>query len=435
MNKFGIFAILMLTGLAAVYCGKKGGDSQGNPGGKDSDSPLSYGVVNLKGDNFFTPNFTLTSETENCSFSMDIYQGSGSCLTPISVSGFTSSVELAANSEPDPTKGAARVLGVNEETQKGAVISGLPFDFSETSDLVTNNTLWQQYNYKVTYDHVGMSVLYLKSKFLIKSKYVTMLLVASEQPFASSSIVSDCGVPEDQLTQTRYSEADLLPDLEFKRGDYLFCVKESATDECAASDYKWLDKDTTTLVSARPSNPRQNAWLTNAKQKPSCSEADGGQVGYNFNIGGIPIGATIPANSRFKLYGDFSHGDHSEQWPNAGHPFGVETNGTTEAVSPYVVYYLEKDNQTTSGTELKLDITYNVENFIFVSSINSSDIASKSLAEVLKNVYTKNDWALEQKGINNVEGYSWDHLSAMTATPAVVLSGGTDEPTTSKPEK
>lgn len=377
---------------------------------------------------------TVSAEPVNCQGSMDIYRFEGSCITPLSMSGYSWIIDAVTSTDNNPDTGSARIAGVSgAEDEEGSMFSGAEFDFSQASAFTGYNELFQIYESPILYDYISAELVYERVKFKLKGQYVTLLIPSYGQPFAQSAVMDECNVPEDERTQ-RFANADLLPGMSFERADYLFCVKDTNDAVCNADDYQWYDEDNSQLVATRPSNPRQQSYL--AADSPNCSQnEERGTV--DIGLSGIKIGAQL--DQKFKLYADFSHGVNSHQWPDEPGALGEEPDpdhlveSTSEEdvfEQPYLIYYYETaTGAQTIGTNLELTFDFDVSNMIYVEGYNEEQIAQASLDELLGAVYTKHDWVFHKKAQAGTIGFSVDQYSSMGVSTTIDLSGGTNRPT------
>jgi len=416
----------VLLGMVMLNCSSDDGDNNGSTGRSSSTvKGVYYGSVALSSSSLASTSLLGSDDAADCSFNLDIYAGSGACVTPLSYKGHARLITAANSSETDPDKGEVRLVGVTDsvEGKEGEIISGDEFDLGSSDSFTGYNELWFQYETQAQYDYIGAEMNYERVQFKVKDKYVTMLLVASQQPFVDASAVSDCGVSDTQKTESRYTEADVLSGMSFQRGDYLFCVKDSADETCATSDFQWIDTSSKTLVSTRPSSPRVHSFLVN--DPITCSDSD-------YSMQGIKVAAEL--STKFKLYADFSNGIDSKQWPDAKGAFGEEPDADhlldEEFEEPYLLYYYQEDGSSTvtTGTNLSVTLNIDVSNVVYFDGLPTSSISSSSMGEVLNKTYLKHDWAFQKKADSSVVGYSINHYSAMSVTATVAVTGGTDRP-------
>lgn len=432
-----VWTILIFAGALTLGCDGKNdkGDGDGGPGGvggrggsgranDDDVSGSNYGKVVIQATGLAL--LDTPPEPESCGFSLDIYRGEGTCLTPLSVSGHAEQVSLLADVSG---RGPTRLLAADDNAvADGAIWGGSSFDLaSESSSLVGNNTLWDEYDGKPTYTAVSVDFAYVRYQIAVKDQYVTVLLPAYSQPFATAAQTL-CGFSGEVATQARYANADLLEDMEFQRGDYLFCVKSEADAACEAGDYRWLDVDARQLVASRPTNPKRSTYLSGT---PVVCQNEGGER-YNFNFLLSGAYANIPSASQFKLYGDFSHGELSRQWPAASTPMDQAASTGEQGTStgePFVIYYHEAPGGAqTSGSELVARVDFDVTNSLFIEGLRADDVEDSPLEMVLGAFQIKSQWVFDQKFAGGVEGGSASHYAGMNATVGVTLSGGTKPP-------
>ena len=207
----------------------------------------------------------------------------------------------------------------------------------------------------------------------------------------------------------------------------MFCVKDTQTAVCGATDYQWYDMGTDSLVSTRPSNPRTHSYLN--FNKADC--VDEGEGRKNLNLTKTFFPATI--KSKFRLYSDYSHGINSAQWPDAIEPFGeaipAGDRTTDEFAETYQLYYYQPENgEITEGTNLAIEFNFDVSEMLYLDGVRSSEVASSTLEELLKVVYTKHDWAFQKKGDDEVIGYGIDQVASMEVEVTVTLTGDRDPP-------
>lgn len=416
-----LFALLLGFSLT-LSCNDDSDD--GNKGGSSSsESGYNYARTKIISTNLASSSLQFVQNDEACSINLDIYSGNGSCVTPSSIKGLVSRVNL---------NGLTRILGPDEESEtEGDILGAIAVDFSNLdAELVGNNQLTDQYEDEDTFDHASVNMHSLKVKFAVPRsgstvKYVTMFLATHPQPFSSSDAIS-C-VPESERSQDRY-QIETLADVEFERGDYLFCVKDTESATCSASDWQWIDNSSNSLVSTRPSSPRQHKWLTN--DPIECEEDEQGR--YNFNIGPLYEVSSFASADTFKLSADYSHGEISNQWPGEKFPKGAapEDGEDIEGDDPYLIYYhTSNSGEQSEGNDLLFTLDINPEQMVFVDGI--ADLENESdLGEILANTYTKSQWAFQQKADNNVIGWDPNHVAGTNASPTITVSGGTDEPET-----
>lgn len=420
-----MYLSILLLGILVLGCD--------DPGDKDGKNAGSVGENSPAGSSISLTSETLTSsslrlaETERglaCSFQLDIYQGRGLCITPLSFIGYANNLvgENARISNPDI--GQARLAGVSGATDsEGLIFNGAEFNLAEKKSFTGYNELWFNYSNKTEFSHLRLDLIYQKIQFKILDKFVTMIIVASDQPFKSSGALSSCSVSEEEKTQSRFTKADLLSGLTFKRGDYLFCIRSDETS-CESSEYKWLDTESGSLVSSRPDSPRVHQWLTN---DPITCTKEGEGDRYNFSLTGLVFGATL--NSPVTLYADWSHGVDSVQYKDGVAPLSTQTESDTEEFEkPYAIYYATIDGVSQTGTRMSQIYNFDLTQMIYAEGLEEGELEDFTIEQILTKIWTKHDWVFEKKAATNTKGYGIDQISSATATPSIVLSGGTSRP-------
>jgi hypothetical protein len=366
-------------------------------------------------------------EVQTCDKNIDAKHYEGVCLTPIDVAGRAHFVDAADHSLDADYEDSARIVKAGaEDTEEvdGEIFGGADFSLLDSSTFNGTNELFSAYERKPLYSGITFESVFLNVKFFTKNKYVTMLLVSTTQPFVDSSIAKSgsCALSAEEKTMDRYVDADILSDMTFQRGDYLFCVKDDASSECKATDYKWFNLDTNQLVDERPSKPRVNQWFV--FDEPSCSVENGRK---NFSFSGVRVMANL--TKKFKLYSDFSHGHDSAQWPDAVGPFGSGDPSTDEFAKPFPLYYHQPEGgDLEEGTGLKVTLDFNVENSLFLEGMDESGYDSASLFDVLKIVDIPTNIGFHKKGQEKEEGYNPAEMYGLSVTPSVEVSGGRNPP-------
>lgn len=445
---FGIiFLILALcTCEGLLEDEKEEEDGAGNGQSSSGESLLPYGklVINTKQLNNASSltnqkALPLLDTTTDCTlFGDNITRTEGVCLTPISVGGHVRSIDFG-HLENDPLlRGGARAFSEDERTSKrGEILSGGEVDFSTpTKNLVGNNTFKDIYkDPKLTWNYASLSMHFIKIKFLVNSKYVWMLIPSYQQPFSAVENFSKCSSTpsEDVRNRSRYTDADIISDITFKSGDYLFCVKDASTDTCLNTEYKWLDLDSSTLVSTRPTNPKRSSAL---KKAPDCTvESRDGEDSHDLTPNLIKITGNFPEASHFKLYADDTHGPESNRYPNATTAFN-EDLGTAEPdpsrVEPWTQFFQVPSSTgvETVGSNLEIKLEIDTSQMLFVQTMESETLSTETLEDILKNIYTKAMWLNDKVSDLGANSAGLENtLPYINITPTVTVSGDNNPPT------
>ncbi len=418
-----------LIGLLLLgACGDKSGDGGAPKGSSSGSDGVGYGRLVLESSGMKTAALQLadaTSDLQNCSFSMDIYRGEGSCLTPLDLTGKGNYVDLMESKTPSPDKGSARLASINEtqESENGAIVGGTEYSLSASSQFVAYNEIFYNYPYKSTWDYVSISNSYEKIKFHVAGKYVTMFIATFQQPLADWDIWDSCGVAASTLEQSRFDDLTELKGMVFHRGDYLFCVKDTASETCAAEDFKWLDTSSNQLTASRPAQPRVNKWLVDDE-----AECEGNAERFSASFNKLSFAAKL--STTFKLYADHSHGPMSNQWKDLQQPFG-EATADGSGQSPFSIYYYQANGSSSivEGTKLEATLDFPATQSLYFDGMNATNVGSASIGDILAKVFPKTHWVLQKKAEGGVEGGSIDHYSALSVTAAIEVSGGKERQT------
>jgi hypothetical protein len=424
---------LLLYICASLFFACGGPEDEGEQGGGEgsSASDLTFGQVALTSSTLNTAGLQSTETApEDCSIQLDTYRGEGSCLTPLTVIGHASVLE-ADSDATDASGGSARIAStVNfHKDEQGKVIEGKEFDLSDETSFKAYNELWDQYEHQDTYNYLSLEMNYEKIKFKVKDKYVTLFLANYSQPFADWDLLDGC-LSDEQKTYDPIANADVLDGYTFTRGDFLFCVKDTADASCSSSDFKWYDLDSNQLVSTRPDNPRVQQFLI--FDEATCTGSDGEDGRWSFDKSPIRLGAQI--DKPFKLYADFSNGVDSVQWPDSAVPFEDAGDNSEDErddfQEPFLVYYHQAQDasEATEGTNLEMTFDFNTEDMLFFDGIGADEIATSSLEELLKVVYPKHDWFFHKRGLEEAIGFDVDQYSSMSVSPSITVSGGRTVP-------
>ncbi|SMF06544.1 hypothetical protein [Pseudobacteriovorax antillogorgiicola] len=430
-NRFSLLIVTFLAWGLSISCDDPGEDGEGQ-GGSDggSSSDLTFGQASIQSSTLAISSLQSDeTDLDDCSFSLDIYRGEGACMTPTSVIGMSTLVVGASVDSSGSNSAEARLaatVNFHSDEQDGKIIEGKEFSFSDTSSFKAYNELWAEYDVQASYTHLTMELAYEKIQFEVNSKFVTMFLANYQQPFSEWDILDDCGLSEEEKTYSNITEADVLEGMTFQRGDYLFCVKDTADAECAATDFQWYDLDSDTLVSTRPSNPRTHAFLV--FDEATCTDDNGRP---SFNMSAIRIGATL--NEQFKLYADFSNGVDSVQWKDSAVAFEDAADNSQDEQDnfqePFLYYYYEDAaGNTSAGTGLDMSFDFNSEDMIYFDGLRASDVEAASIEEVLKVAYARHDWLFHKKGQDQVVGFDVDEYASMTVSATITVSGGQEAP-------
>lgn len=421
--------LTLICGLALACSEKDDDKDKGGRGGNDGGGEFGGGkaTVRLKSTTLQQASLLAGEEAETCSAQIDVEHIDGVCLTPTEVSGSAHFIDASDGSLTGTHEDSARIVkaGATSSTDsQGKIIDTSEFSLNDNDTFNGTNELFSAYERKPTYTQITFETAFLKTKFASKGKFVSMLLVTHPQPFVDSDLVNTdpCKLTDDQKQMQRYKDADIFASMAFNRGDYLFCVKDAATDACQPEDYKWFDLDAGTLVASRPTNPRVNQWFI--FDEATC-QAEGDR--HNFSLSGVKFIATL--DKKFQLYADFSHGQGSAQWPDGSQPFSNERDTTTdEFADPYLLYYYIPDGEeAVEGTALEVTLDFDVSRMLMVQ-MDTTEYASATLEDVLKVIDTKTNIGFDNKGKKSEVGYNPAEMSGLNVTANISVTGGRERP-------
>lgn len=200
----------------------------------------------------------------SCSVSYESSTVLGKCYTPLSVKGVFSTASLGS------TSGGAgvRVLGGGTETGLESIFKQAAFDL-ETSPTISGDDNIQDGS-GGPFNLVSLSVQALEVAFVAESGakvYRVRVPFVSTPPSSNASFFACLDTPADVVDPlgTIWSGITASP------GDILVCIKNTETETCAASDYKWVD-GSGVLQTTRPGSPKRlsGTYLATAE---SCTTA------------------------------------------------------------------------------------------------------------------------------------------------------------------
>lgn len=452
-SKIVLKRTLFLSLLTAnIACGdlfaEEGGEDQGRGRGREEEALQSYGKLRIIAAENDTTALNLSAVEEQATactmFADAVPSEDGFCATPLSVTGFVSAISAQSASRDPLERGPARLFAQSEASEgPGQILSGGYFDLANpTQNLVGNNTLVGPVGNKpsfrteprVTFNEGVMSLQHLRYRFQLQGKFVEVLVSRVPQPYAQPRHFANCegGAPSEEiLSQERYQEANLVKGLTFEAGDYLYCVQDTNTS-CAEGDFKWLDLDSLTLTSERPTQPHQAPSLA---VDPMCVVSEGPRGGQSFDLdwGNLNILFAFPEGKGFQLHADFTHGEISEQWKDEKWPFGAEPEGgeDLEGTAPWPYYtHVSEEGQVSEGGDLEIELALSTDGLLFFALDEESELENESLETLLSKMTFTSVWIQDQIKQRNLPGAGLArNLPAPQATAKVTVTGGQNPPT------
>lgn len=310
--------------------------------------------------------------------------GFGTCVTPSQVTGWSTSASVYDN-EDDSMRGGTRLLGSGSGLNRYATWEGAPFDFSDPEIIDGENNLWEEYEFQTEFDRASVDFNYFKFRVQVaETTFWNVFLPFFAQPLQEEAFIQDCGLDEYTMANIE-NNANMIPDLTFQRGDYLFC-KTDQDQDCAWSEYQFFDTDANELVSPRPAIPKQSTYVASADAE--CEPPEGGEGGFHFNYGSLGVSAII--EDPFRLYADFAFGHNSHQeedeqpaWTDDWEAYFAENasselqafyetlgSGSGPGIAPWFIYtYLDPDGNETEGNTIDVDFDFDMTHLIYFDKI------------------------------------------------------------------
>jgi hypothetical protein len=369
----------------------------------------------------------------------------GSCLTPLSITGKATRLDLAGSSMGD----GLRLLGSGEGGGKDDVyLLGDAFDIQDPLSLSGEDNAQDHSSFESKHTHIALNFDYLDVKVAAPrtsgTEYWTIRYIFKSLPFTDEtnhSCTTTCSDPEelnctttctatgetigqclDRLQRPGAADAaDLVAASYYgglsgvKRGDVLLCKKTSASATCASSDWEWLDNSSGSLVPNRPSSDSDvYSFAHLADYKPVCKEPTGGGPGVQLELGGWGFKA--------KLYEPIK--------------FNAQFNGSLK------VYKFENQAGVQEGSDLDMYVDIDVHKSVLLydeenqgqtdltfANLGSgySTLTGLSDAALLKMISYKPIFAYENSGCDPWKPGSCEMIpSGLKANLRVTLSGATE---------
>lgn len=384
-HSFKIFLLFLFSLLVTVNCG-------GTTGGSSSPTPPSQiPIATLPMGQLSTSNIVLTSDNltsidgaisaflygvdygdfeprfetngENCHAEGNQESTDGLCITPINISGYASSVGLGRSGGGAPVRLFGSTLGSISLDRNGE-LEVSPFDFQDRISMEGESSI-QDDTGSGSWDLLQVYTAYMDVQLQINDEFWTVRYAFISQQPASESTIESC--VEDHYFESIQANSGLLAEGEtegsYKKGDKMLCVKSSASETCADSDFQWLDLDSGSFVSTRPSNPLQHEWANN--EDVTCSQDD---PGYDINLGFYDIYATI--ENPFELSAEY----------NTCYPTFTYTDPNT--------------NETTTGNTLNAEFDFDMTGSVYLREMTETE--TETNAEIFQSLYFKQMYLRDQ---------------------------------------
>lgn len=333
----------------------------------------------------------------------------GICTTPLKVEGWASGIFLheESGSTNSETAGGVRILGGGNGLDQTGSWEGDKFDFEDDAAIDGESTLEKVYKTKPTFTSITTELNYMSFKTQVGSNYWNVIVPFYSQPVEQNAIVQSCQYDEFYLSKVA-ENANLLPGLEFERGDFLFCIK-STIDDCKINEFKFFDTDSETFVASRPNAPKFSEYISELES--GCAPPLQGESGASLDWGRFSVRADL--TTPLKLYADYAFGDSSQN---------PDSEAASSGLPPYKIYYHEVDGAAQTGNDLKISFEFNTDNMIFFKDISDvSTLQNSTNAEIANKIIFQ---SLHQ---TEADPNGADTTPAFSATPSIVLQTLTTE--------
>jgi hypothetical protein len=383
----------------------------------------------------------------------------GSCISPISVLGKASEIKLTGSSHG----GGTRLLSTDESGggNDDIYLQGEVFDLANPQSMKSTDNSEDHENYDSQHTGIAVNYDYIDVKFALPrkendqnvTKFWTMRYALVSLPFTNDPVY-ECNELNNEITCTDKNEtiaycinkhvADKTEGLDVnetnvsatvdlkakdyyggltnvKKGDILFCIKDSVDANCSASDWKWLDKTQDALVSSRPSSSDDVFSFRYLKEHKSTCTALQDSEGLDLDLGGWTLSQSLYNPIKFNsVYKDGGMKVYSFQDVNDSDQEGskLEMYIDFDVENSILLYDQEKHNQ--GGF---VDLSYNNlgTNFSVIRDMNDSQLARK--------IWFKPVFAYNFSGCDPTKPGECENIkNGMKANISMALSGATEPP-------
>lgn len=306
----------------------------------------------------------LSNVTDSCTLYGTGQEASGTCLTPLNMTGYASTIALgSATAGMGPGRLFGSTTGSISLTRYGE-LDVAPFDLKDPITLKASSNLEDagenaMWNTVIVYTAVLDVQLEMGSAF-----WTVRFAFVSQQP-ADEDVFDGC-VDEHYREKIEENSGLLVGDDTtgtYRKGDVMVCIKDSAEDACSDSEFQWLDLDSDTLVDSRPQNPLQHAFAD--INEPSCVNND---PGYDIGLGGYDLVARLPQT--FELSAEY--GD--------------------ESCLRDFTYVDPLSQEESTGNTLSAEFDYDMTQSVFVEGISPESLTTRTDAEILSVLTLNQIW-------------------------------------------
>lgn len=297
---------------------------------------------------------SLESISANCHVSAPNAQTDGQCLTPINITGKASSISLGRTTGGPPARLFGSTVGAISLDRHGE-LEVSPFDFANALGFEGESNL-QDDELKTEWNQLTVYVAYMDVKAQIKQKFWTVRFAFVSEPVSEEEFITSC-VDEFYL-ESIAGNSGLLDDnadnKTFQLGDMLLCIKDNEDGLCSPSDFQWLDTNSDSFVSTRPTSPHQHEFTPYIETE--CSQ-EGGE-GYDIQLGG------------YDLYADIEE------------PF--ELSAKLEECQQIFTYTNPITEEISTGNTMSATFDYDSTQTVLLKDINTSQLDTFSNAEIFE---------------------------------------------------
>jgi hypothetical protein len=355
----------------------------------------------------------------------------GLCVTPVDVKGWAQQINLVEYfwlADEDMVAdnmgggcGPARLLQfeVFSGESNGLGRSGMVLDLSDPEAKGGESNLEDECYADRLWHGFALDFSYLDVKFPMQDKVWTARFIFEANSLANESVFNEpacIGPFEQDGASWDWNSYNYLPEsVQVHRADLLLCRKATESEDCAATDFEWLDLETDTFVSSRPSNPLQIdpfSDLTSATKAQNddgsyndiwCNhECDfvGGEPYCGFESSHFVMSFLLPEEEFFKLSAELitdqdsrhpgsledlvSEEEHEGEEPeDAGG--GSENNPPSEETgSPPIKWYTYENStgQVSEGYAMDINLQIDLQNFLFIPGATPEEGGGLSIEQL-----------------------------------------------------
>jgi hypothetical protein len=222
----------------------------------------------------------------------------GLCYTPLQISGYFNRAQFTSTGGGTPV----RILGGGTDTGIAAAFKKTAFDLKTAPTIASSEDNIEDGG--GTYNLASIQMQALEVAFTAESgnRIYRVRIPFVTTPPSSSSVYSSCGLggglADADTAGTLFGSVVALP------GDILVCIKSSASETCADTDYQWIVGSG--LVPTRTGSVRTltGTYLSTAESCTAAadhSEIDWGYLNFDLTLG-TPVTVSAASSGGTKTY-------------------------------------------------------------------------------------------------------------------------------------